>query len=121
MSNLVRAVLLGAVLAATILAGATAVAQARPEDRPAIGQDVHPAGAPEQATADAALRRVLARERSSVPGLAPAKASVPAPAPSGARPARLAGPLLALVAALASVAVLASRRGSRRVRTEQTA
>jgi hypothetical protein len=78
-------------------------------------------GGPEQATADAALRRVLARERSSVPGLAPAKASVPASAPSGARPARLAGPLLALVAALASVAVLASRRGSRRVRTEQTA
>ena len=40
MSNLVRAVLLGAVLAATSLAGATAVAQAQPEDRPAIGQDV---------------------------------------------------------------------------------
>jgi hypothetical protein len=119
MSNLVRAVLLGAVLAATSLAGATAVAQARPEDRPAIGQDVRPAGTPEQITADAALRRVLARERSSVPDLAPAKA-VPAPA-SGTRPGRLAGLVLALVAALASVAVLASRHGSRRVRTEQTA
>jgi hypothetical protein len=121
MSNLVRAIVLGAVLAATSLAGATAVAQARPEDRPAIGQDVRPAGTPEQATADAALRRVLARERSSVPDLAPAKAGVPAPALFGARPGRLAGPLLVLVAALALLAVLASRRGRRRVRTEQTA
>jgi hypothetical protein len=121
MSILVRTILLGAVLAATSLAGATAVAQARPEGRPVIGQDVQPAGAPEQASADATLRRVLARERFAVPELAPAKASVPAPAPSATRPGRLAGPLLVLAAALASVAVLASRRSSRRTRTEQTA
>ena len=59
MSKLARALAVAAILAATSLAGMTAVAQAHPTDQPS-GQ------------AHATVRRLLARERSSIPDWAPA-------------------------------------------------
>jgi hypothetical protein len=54
MSKLARALTLAAMLAATSLAGLTAVAQAHPTDQPS-------------SQADATVRRLLANERSSIP------------------------------------------------------
>jgi hypothetical protein len=138
MSKLARALALAAMLAAMNLAGMTTVAHAYPLDpasqrHRALGQleflaaADHPVASREQATADATARRLLARERSSVPNLAPSKAQVASPVrpdePSG-QPGWLTpalGVLSAVLALAAAVAMLAARRAHRAQRAGQTA
>src|SRR4030095_5326296 len=69
MSKLTRALALAAMLAAMNLAGMTAAAQAQATDHPTGQEPSAPPpesrlAAQQQATADAAVRRLLARERS---------------------------------------------------------
>jgi hypothetical protein len=132
MSKLARALGVAAMLAAMHLAAITAVAQAHATDRPSK-------------QADATVRRLLARERSSIPNAAhprllldedrttllnlpnetPAQPASPTPpAQPGDRtgwivPA-LAG-LVALLALVAGVAVATARRATRPHRADQTA
>jgi hypothetical protein len=133
MSKLARTLAVAAMLAATSLAGLAATAQATPTDQPS-GQ------------ADATVRRLLAKERSSIPNGEPAQAAAArrgllaqeryystygntsAPAPVQPQPGRPAGwrtPALAVLAAVlalaAAVAVLAARRAHRGQRAEQAA
>jgi len=134
MSKRARALILGATLAAMNLAGLTAVAHAQANHDPdgkvarrlaTERQAGEPrrhgqVASPEQATADAALRRVLARERFSIPSGTPAQVPAPtqAPEPSG-QPGWLVALLAVLAAALAvsgGLAVMAAKRASRRVR-----
>jgi hypothetical protein len=123
LSKLVRAVTLAAMVAAMNLAGMTAVAHAYPLD-PATD---HPSTAQQQSTADATARQLLARERSSIPNPAPAKAQVADPvraAEPGGQPGWLTPALSVLAAVLAlaaGVAVLAARRAHRAQRAGQTA
>jgi hypothetical protein len=109
MSKLARALALAAMVAAMNLAGLVAVAHAYPLD-PATGRRITLQKEP---TGDATARRLLARERSSIPNLAPARAQVANPVrhaePSG-RPGWVTPALSALSALLAlaaGVAVLA--------------
>jgi hypothetical protein len=137
MSKLARALALAAMLAAMNLAGMTTVAHAYPLDpasqrHRALGQleflaAADPVASRQQSTADATARRLLARERSSVPNLAPAKARVASPVrpdePSG-QPGWLTpalGVLSAVLALVAAVAMLAARRAHRAQRAGQTA
>jgi hypothetical protein len=139
MSKLARALALVAMLAAMNLAGMTAVAHAYPLDpagqrHRALGQLEFPAAADhavasgEQSTGDATARRLLARERSSVPNLVPSKAQVAGPVrpdePSG-QPGWLTPALSVLAAVLAlaatTVAMMAARRAQRAHRAGQTA
>lgn len=121
MSKLARALALAAMLAAMNLAGLTAVAHACPVD-PAT--DLR-ATAQQQSTGDATLRRVLARERSSIPNVAPAQVAGPMrPAEPGGQPGWLTPALSVLAAVLAlvaGVAVVAARRAHRSQRAGQTA
>jgi hypothetical protein len=131
MSTIACALVLGAMLAAMNLAGMTAVAQAQVDDEgkdarpPTEGQvgeswRTRPVTSQQQAAADAALRRQLARERFSIPSGTPAQVPAPtqAPDPSG-QPSWLV-PLLAVLAAALAVSgglsVMAAKRASRRVR-----
>jgi hypothetical protein len=131
MSKLARALVLGAMLAAMNLASMTAVAQTqandegkdarRPPTQGQIGETwrKRPGTPQQQTTADAALRRTLARERFSIPGATPAQVPDPPPPESSGQPGWLVASLGVLVAALALVAglaVRAARRASRRVR-----
>jgi hypothetical protein len=120
MSKLARALTLAAMVAAMHLAGMTAVAHAYPLD-PATDR---PTAAQQPSTGDATARRLLARERSSVPNLAPAQAQAPSqvrsPEPSG-QPGWLIPALSVLAAVLALVAVMAARRAGRAHRAGQTA
>jgi hypothetical protein len=146
MSKRARTLILGVALAATNLAGMTAVAQAQPPDvveqfrrgERASQDDSTPGEAveefrrserasQEQTTADATVRRLLARERFSIPNGTPAQVPVPVqpPEPSG-QPDWLVpaiGGLAAVLALVAGLVVLATRRTgtSRRVRTGQAA
>ena len=100
MSKRARALILGATLAAMNLAGLTAVAHARANDDPdgKVARRLateRQAGEPrrhgqvtshEQTAADAALRRVLARERFSIPSGTPAQVTAPAPTEPNGRP-----------------------------------
>jgi hypothetical protein len=149
MSKRARTLILGVALAAVNLAGMTAVAQAHPSDDPAsqrhraLGQVQLSATADhavaqqqptdaverfrrgerasqEQTTADAAVRRLLARERSSIPSGTPAQVPAPVqpPEPSG-QPDWLVpaiGGLAAVLALVAGLVVMATRRTGRRVR-----
>src|SRR4029453_2687214 len=84
MSKLTRAVVLVAILAAMNLAGLVAVAQAHTGNDPASARHRalgwvefratadHTVASQEQPSADATVRRLLARERSSIPNEAPA-------------------------------------------------
>ena len=136
MSKLARTLILGATLAAMNLAGLTAVAQAQANDqqgkdarRPPSERQVgeswrHDQAAPQQQpAADAALRRVLAREH-SIPSGTPAQVTAPTPTESSGQPgwllASLAG-LAAAMALIAGLAVLASRRAGRRARVGHAA
>jgi hypothetical protein len=138
MSKLARALALVAMLAAMNLAGMTAVAHAYPLDpatqrHRALGQleslaaADHAVASREQSTADATARRLLARERTSIPNLAPAKAQAASPvraAEPGGQPGWLTPALSVLAAVLAlaaAVAVLAARRAHRAHRAGQTA
>jgi hypothetical protein len=131
MSKLARVLVLGAMLAAMNLAAMTAVAQAqandedgdarRPPTQGQVGETWHkrPVTSQEQAAADAALQRQLARERFSIPNATPAQVPDPAPDESSGQPGWLVPSLAVLAAALAVVAGLALRaakRASRRVR-----
>jgi hypothetical protein len=136
MSKLTRTLILGATLAAMNLAGLTAVAQAQANDqqgkdarRPPSERQVgeswrHDQAAPQQQpAADAALRRVLAREH-SIPSGTPAQVTAPTPTESSGQPgwllASLAG-LAAAMALIAGLAVLAARRAGRRARVGHAA
>jgi hypothetical protein len=128
MSKLARALVLGATLAAMNLAGMTAVAQAHATEQtikqfasaplePHAGEsDRHgQVASPEQTAADAALRRVLAREHLSIPSGTPA----PVPDEPSGQPGWFVASLGALAAVLAlsgGLGVLAARRASRRAR-----
>jgi hypothetical protein len=151
MSKLARAVALVAMLVAMNLAGMTTIAHAQVNQdridrhralgrlelfvagdhdprRPPLERQVtsmsrrQPSGA-----ADATLRRLLARERFSVPDGAPAQAqptSPVRPAAPGGQAGWLTPALAALAAALAlvaGVAVLAARRTTRTHRGQSTA
>jgi hypothetical protein len=138
MSKLARALALVAMLAAMNLAGTTTAAHAYPLDpasqrHRALGQleslaaADHAVASREQSTGDATARRLLARERSSIPNPAPAQAVVASPlrpAEPGGQPGWVIPALSVLAAVLvlaAGVAVLAARRANRGQRAGQTA
>jgi hypothetical protein len=104
MSKLTRPLVLVTLLAAMTLAGGTAAAQ-------------------EQATADAALRRVLVQEHSYTFGQPPAAATAPvrtaAPAHPSGRPVLALGVLAAALALAGTLVVLTRRRAGRGVRARQ--
>jgi hypothetical protein len=131
MSKLTRGLVLGATLAAMNLVGLTAVAQAQannegkdarqPPTERQVGETwrKRPVTSQQQAAADTAHRRELARERSSIPSGTPAQV----PAPVSAESSGQSGWLLASLGVLAAVLVLtgalawlAIRRAHRRVR-----
>jgi hypothetical protein len=137
MSKRARALIIGITLAAMHLAGLTAVAHAQANDRD--GKD---AGRPpserqvgeswrhgqvasqEQAAADAALRRVLARERFSIPSQTPDQPTAPAPPEPSGQPNWLVASLGGFAAGLAlagGLAVLAARRAGRSARVGHAA
>jgi hypothetical protein len=74
----------------------------------------------EQTTADATVRRLLARERSSIPSGTPAQAPVPVQSPElSGRPDWLVpaiGVLAAVLALVAGLVAMAARRTGRRIR-----
>jgi hypothetical protein len=137
MSRFARALALGAMLSMLLMAGMTAVAQAQSSNASAstrhraLGRvefqatGDQPAPSPQETAADATVRRLLARERFSIPTAGPAQAPSPVrPAEHSGWPAWLAPALavLALVLALgAGVAVLVVRRADRVERAGQTA
>jgi hypothetical protein len=144
MSKRRHALVLVAMVAAMNLAGLTAIAQAQPPDaveqfrrgERASQDDSTQAEAveefrrgerasQEQTTADATVRRLLARERFSIPNGTPAQVPVPVQPPrSGGQPDWLVpaiGGLAAVLALVAGLVVMATRRTGRRVRTEQAA
>ena len=119
MRKLARALTLVAMLAAMNLAGMTAAAHAYPVD-PTTD---HRVTTQQQPTADAV--RLLARERSSIPNLAPVQATSPMrPAESsgqaGGRAPAL-GVLVAVLTLLAGAVVVAVQRANRIHRARQTA
>jgi len=138
MSKRTRALILGATLAAMNLAGLTAVAQAQANHDP-DGKDARQppterqVGEPwrhaqavsqQQAAADATLRRVLARERSSIPSQTPEQPTASAPLEPSGQPNWLVASLGGFAAGLAlagGLAVLAARRAGRRVRVGHAA
>jgi hypothetical protein len=136
MSKLARALLFGAMVAALNLASMTAIAQAHTSDEDTINRHRvlgqlefqaagdHTVTSQEQTTADAALRRQLARERFSIPRGTPTQPPAPVPDEASGQPGWLVaslGGLAAILALVAGVALLAARRASRRVRAGQTA
>jgi hypothetical protein len=130
MSKLTRALAIGATLAAVTLAGMTSAAHAQATDEPArhdarrpptqgqVGEAWHhrQATSKEQTTADAALGRVLARERFSIPDATPAQPTAPAPTQPNQQPSwPLASfSVLAVLMLVAGLSVLGVRRASRR-------
>jgi hypothetical protein len=127
MSKLTRTLIIGATLAAMHLVGMTAVAHAQANDEPVmqppterqVGESWRhrQAASPEQTAADAALKRVQARERFAIPNPTPAQAPAPVPARPSSQPGWLVASLAVLVAALAGgLAVLAAKRTRRRAR-----
>jgi hypothetical protein len=137
MSKRARALILGATLAAMHLAGLTAVAHAQASDPDGKGarrlaterqaaetERERPVTAQQQAAADAALQRVLARERFSIPSQTPDQPTAPAaPEPSG-QPSWLIASLGGFAVGLAlagGLAMLAARRAGRRARVGHAA
>jgi hypothetical protein len=136
MSKLARTLILGATLAAMNLAGLTAVAHAqatneakdarRPPTERQVGEPWRHAQVPsqQQAAADTAHRRELAREHSSIPSATPAQVPAPASAEPSGTPGWLLASLAVLAAALALVgglALLAAKRAGRRARLRHAA
>jgi hypothetical protein len=129
MSKLARSLTLATMLAAMNLAGMTAAAHAtQASDRPTRQDARRPptesrVAAHQQATADATVQRLRARERSySTSGYG--DSSAPAPAAPGGQADRLVptlGVLATVMALVAVVAVLAARRATRTRRASQTA
>jgi hypothetical protein len=82
------------------------------------------AASQEQTAADAALQRVLARERFSIPSQTPARPTAPAPPEPSGQPNWLVASLGGFAAGLAlagGMAVLAARRAGRRARVGHAA
>ena len=137
MSKLTRVLILAALLAAMNLAGLTAVAHAQANDPD--GKDARrlaserqvgepwrhgQVASPEQTAADAALQRVLARERFSIPSQRPAQTTAPAPPEPSGQPNWLLASLGGFAAGLAlagGLAVLATRRAGRSARIQHAA
>jgi hypothetical protein len=131
MSKLTRTLIVAATLTAMHLAGMTAVAQAQATDQP-TGQQAtrrppterqvgeswrhRQAVSQDQAAADAALQRVLARERFAIPNATPDQVPVPAPTQPNRQPSWLLTSLgvLAVLMLVAGLAALAARRARRR-------
>jgi hypothetical protein len=138
MSKRTRALILGVTLAAMNLVGLTAVAHAQANHDP-DGKDARrlaterqagetrrerPVTAQQQATADATLQRVLARERFSIPSETPDQPTAPAPPEPSAQPNWLVASLGGFAAGLAlasGLAVLAARQAGRRARVGHAA
>jgi hypothetical protein len=126
MSKLTRTLIIGATLAAMHLAGMTAVAQAQANDDPVrqppterqVGESWRhrQAASPEQTAADAALQRIQARERFSIPNATPTQVPAPAPTQPNRQPSWLLTSLgvLAVLMLVAGLAALAARRARRR-------
>ena len=134
MSKRIRALILGATLAAMNLAGMPAVAQAHATDSPPGGPPAEgkvgeawrhrQATAQDQSAAEATRKRVEARERFSIPNTSPAEAPAPVPPKQSGQPGRLVAWLGGLVAGLVlagGLGVLAARRTRRRARLEHAA
>jgi hypothetical protein len=137
MSKLTRTLILGATLAAMHLVGMTAIAHAndqpagqqatlRPPTERQVGESWRhrQAASQQQTAADAALKRVQARERFSIPNLTPAEVPAPMPPKPSRQPDWLIIWLGGLVAALAlagGLGVLAARRSRRRTQLEHAA
>jgi hypothetical protein len=118
-----HALVLVAMVAAMNLAGMTAIAQAQPFDTVEQFRRGERASQ-EQTAADATLRRVLARERFSIPSQTPDQPTAPAPPEPSGQPSWLVASLGGLAAALALIAglvVLAIRRAGRRTRVGHAA
>jgi hypothetical protein len=130
MFKLTRTLLVGATLAAISLVGTTTIAHAqatddyprhdarRPPTQGQVGEawHKHPVTAHQKTAADAALGRVLARERFSIPNGAPDQVPAPAPTQPNRLPSWLFVPLgvLAVVMLVAGLSGLAVRRARRR-------
>jgi hypothetical protein len=117
----------------------TAVAQAQTTEQPAGQQPAlrppterqvgeswrkHQVATPEQAAADAALQRVLARERFSIPNGTPAQTPAPVPPEPSGQPNWLVASLGGFAAGLAlagGLAMLAARRAGRSARVGHAA
>jgi hypothetical protein len=138
MSKLTRALVLGATLAVMNLAGLTSVAHAqanhdpdgkdarRPPTERQVGESWRhrQTASPEQTAADAALQRVLARERFSIPSQTPDQPTAPAPPESSGQPSWLIPSLGGFAAGLAlagGLAMLVTRRAGRRARVGHAA
>ena len=134
MSKLTRTLIIGVTLAAMHLAGMTAVAQAQANDEPVrqppterqVGESWRhrQAVSPEQTATDAALQRVLARERFSIPSQTPDQPTAPAPPEPSGQPNWLIASLGGFAAGLAlagGLAMLAARRAGRRARVGHAA
>jgi hypothetical protein len=133
MSNLTRTLVVGATLTAMNLVGMTAVAHAadeptshharRPPTQGQVGEAWHQhPGTSQQQTAqetaaDAALGRVLARERATIPNQPAAQVPAPAPAQPNRQPSWLlvSFGVLTILVLVVGLAVLAARRAGRRV------
>jgi hypothetical protein len=142
MSKRTRTLILGATLAAMNLAGLTAVAHAQANHDP-DGKNARrlaterqageprrhgQVASPEQAAADATLRRVLARERHSIPSQTPSQVpdqpTAPAPPEPSGQPNWLLASLGGFATGLAvagGLAVVAARRAGRRTRVGHAA
>jgi hypothetical protein len=142
MSKLTRTLVVGASLAAISLAGMTAVAHAYPLDPGTDEPTSHHGGRPptqgqvgeawhqhpvtsqqktaQETAADTTLgRRMVARERFSIPNQTPAHVPAPAPPQPNGQPGWLVvslGMLAAVLAVVAGLAMLAARRANRRAR-----
>jgi hypothetical protein len=136
MSKLTRTLAVGATLAAISLAGMTAVAHAqpaheatrhdarRPPTQGQVGEAWHqrPVTSQQQTAqetpADATVRRMLARERSTIPNQPSARVPAPVPTHPNRQPSWFAVSLgvLAVLMLVVALAVLATRRASRRIR-----
>jgi hypothetical protein len=138
MSKLTRNLILGATLAAMNLAGLASVAHAeanhdpdgkdarRPPTERQVGESWRhrQVASQEQTAADAALQRVLARERFSIRSQTPDQPTAPAPPEPSGQPNWLVASLGGFAAGLALVgglAVLAARRAGRRARVGHAA
>jgi hypothetical protein len=136
MSKLTRTLIIGAALAAMHLAGMTAVAHAQANDpdgkdarrqateRQTAETDRERPVSAQQTAAEATLRRVLARERFSIPSQTPDRPTAPAPPEPSGQPNWLVASLGGFAAGLAlasGLALLAARRAGRRTRVGHAA
>jgi hypothetical protein len=134
MSKPTRTLVVAATLAAITLAGTSTAAHAQVTDEharrsPTQGQvgeawHKHPVTSQQDTAADAALGRVEARERFSIPNATPAEVPVPAP-PKPSRPSgwlfASLGVLVATLGLAGGLAMRAGRRTRRRARLKHAA